>query len=69
MGEIFMRDNDFCSGHLVSRLEKFGAETWIAPFAEWLSYSTIRYTRDSKWKGDFKGVVKSKLQEYFQELY
>ncbi len=67
VGEIFMRDNDFCSGHLVSRLEKFGAETWIAPFAEWLSYSTIRYTRDSKWKGDFKGVIKSKLQEYFQE--
>jgi predicted CoA-substrate-specific enzyme activase len=67
VGEIFMRDNDFCSGHLVSRLEKFGAETWIAPFAEWLSYSTIRYTRDSRWKGDFKGVVKSKLQEYFQE--
>ena len=68
VGEIFMRDNDFCSGHLVTRLEKFGAETWIAPFAEWLSYSTIRYTRDSKWKGDFKGVIKSKLQEYFQEL-
>jgi predicted nucleotide-binding protein (sugar kinase/HSP70/actin superfamily) len=67
VGEIFMRDNDFCSAHMVKRLEKFGAETWIAPFAEWLSYSTIRYTRDSKWKGDFKGVVKSKLQEYFQE--
>ncbi len=67
VGEIFMRDNDFCSAHLVRRLEKFGAETWIAPFAEWLSYSTIRYTRDSRWKGDFKGVIKSKLQEYFQE--
>jgi predicted nucleotide-binding protein (sugar kinase/HSP70/actin superfamily) len=68
VGEIFMRDNDFCSAHLVSRLEKFGAETWIAPFAEWLAYSTIRYTRDAKWKGDFKAVVKSKLQEYFQEV-
>jgi len=67
VGEIFMRDNDFCSAQMVRRLEKFGAETWIAPFAEWLSYSTIRYTRDSKWKGDFKGVVKSRLQEYFQE--
>ena len=67
VGEIFMRDNDFCSAHLVRRLEKFGAETWIAPFAEWLSYSTIRYTRDSRWKGDFKGVIKSKLQEYFQD--
>lgn len=69
VGEIFMRDNDFCSAHLVQRLEKFGAETWIAPFAEWLSYSTIRYTRDSKWKGDFKGVIKSKLQGYFQEVH
>jgi len=67
VGEVFMRDNDFCSGHLISRLEKFGAETWIAPFAEWIAYSTIRYTRDSKWKGDFKGVVKSKLQEYYQD--
>ncbi len=67
VGEIFMRDNDFCSGHLVTRLERFGAETWIAPFAEWLSYSTIRYTRDSKWKRDFKGVIRSRLQEFFQE--
>ncbi|MCK5135676.1 MAG: hypothetical protein KAR19_07810 [Bacteroidales bacterium] len=67
VGEIFMRDNAFCSGHLVERLEKFGAETWIAPFAEWLSYSTIRYTRDSKWKGDFKGIIKSKIQEFSQE--
>jgi predicted nucleotide-binding protein (sugar kinase/HSP70/actin superfamily) len=67
VGEIFMRDNAFCSGNIVQRLENFGAETWIAPFAEWLSYSTIRYTRDSKWKGDFKGVIKSKIQEFSQE--
>ena len=67
VGEIFMRDNAFCSGHMVERLERFGAETWIAPFAEWLSYSTIRYMRDSRWKGDFKGVIKSKIQEYSQE--
>ncbi|HDR67848.1 MAG TPA: CoA activase, partial [Bacteroidaceae bacterium] len=67
VGEIFMRDNAFCSANIVNRLERFGAETWIAPFAEWLSYSTIRYTRDSRWKGDFKGVIKSKIQEYMQE--
>jgi len=67
LGEIFMRDNAFCSGNIVGRLEKFGAETWIAPFAEWLSYSTIRYTRDSRWKGDFKGIIKSKIQEFSQE--
>jgi predicted nucleotide-binding protein (sugar kinase/HSP70/actin superfamily) len=68
VGEIFMRDNAFCSGFLVKRLEAFGAETVIAPFAEWLSYSTYRYTRDSRWKGDYRGVLKSKLQEFTQDL-
>ena len=68
VGEIFMRDNPFCSGYLVDRLEKFGAETFIAPFSEWLSYSTYRYTRDSLWKGDYKGVLKSKIQEFSQNL-
>ncbi|MCF8225492.1 MAG: acyl-CoA dehydratase activase [Bacteroidales bacterium] len=68
MGEIFMRDNPFCSAFLVDRLEKFGAETWIAGFSEWVMYSTIRYTRDSRWKGDFMGILKSKLQEYTQNI-
>ena len=67
VGEIFMRDNAFCSGHLVQKLEKFGAETWIAPFAEWLTFSTIRYRRDSKWKNDYKGVLKSRIQEFSQK--
>ncbi|MFW5878071.1 MAG: hypothetical protein ACOCUP_03045, partial [bacterium] len=66
LGEIFMRDNPYCSAFLVDRLEKFGAETWIAGLAEWLSYSTIRYTRDSRWKSDYKGFLRSKLQEYIQ---
>jgi len=68
VGEIFMRDNSFCSGYLVDNLEKYGAEPFIAPFSEWLSYSTLRYTRDSKWKGDTKGVLKSKIQSYSQRV-
>jgi predicted CoA-substrate-specific enzyme activase len=67
VGEIFMRDNPFCSGFLVDRLEKNGAETWIAPFGEWLSYSTYRYVRDSIWKSDYKGLMKSKIQDYAQK--
>jgi predicted CoA-substrate-specific enzyme activase len=68
VGEIFMRDNAFCSGFLVQRLEKFGAETFIAPFSEWLTYSTLRYTRDSRWKGNYGGIIKSKIQSYAQEV-
>jgi predicted nucleotide-binding protein (sugar kinase/HSP70/actin superfamily) len=68
VGEIFMRDNPFCSGFLVERLEKFGAETFIAPFSEWIAYSTLRYTRDSRWKGDMKGLFKSRIQSYAQDI-
>lgn len=66
VGEIFMRDNEFCSGNIVRRLEAMGAETLMAPFSEWLIYSTYRYTRDSKWKSDYLGVFKSRIQQYAQ---
>jgi len=68
VGEIFMRDNQFCSGNIVGRLESLGAETLMAPFSEWLIYSTYRYGRDSKWKGEYLGVLKSKIQQFSQHL-
>jgi len=67
VGEIFMRDNPYCSNFLVKRLEDLGAETFMAPFAEWVNYSTIRFIRDSRWKGDVKNLVKAKIQRYFQK--
>jgi predicted CoA-substrate-specific enzyme activase len=66
VGEIFMRDNAFCNGNIVGRLEALGAETLMSPFSEWLVYSTYRYTRDSIWKGNYAGILKSKLQEFSQ---
>jgi predicted nucleotide-binding protein (sugar kinase/HSP70/actin superfamily) len=67
VGEIFMRDNPYCSNFLVDRLEKLGAETVMAPFAEWINYSTIRFIRDSRWKGNMKNLVKAKIQLFFQK--
>ncbi|MBU8891718.1 MAG: hypothetical protein KOO66_03015 [Bacteroidales bacterium] len=66
LGETFMRDNPFCNGFIVDKIEALGAETIMAPFAEWLVYSSYRYWRDSIWKGDIKGMFKSKLQQYIQ---
>lgn len=68
VGEVFMRDNAFCSGHLIERLESLGAETIISPFGEWLHYSSYRYWRDSIWKGDLKGLFKSKVQQVYQHF-
>jgi predicted nucleotide-binding protein (sugar kinase/HSP70/actin superfamily) len=69
VGEIFMRDNPFCSAQMVNRLEDLGAETLIAPIAEWISYSTYRYARDSKWKKNRKAFIQSKIQGVFQHLF
>ncbi|MDD3811113.1 MAG: acyl-CoA dehydratase activase [Bacteroidales bacterium] len=66
VGEIFMRDNAFCSGNVVRRLEELGAETMMAPFSEWISYSTYRYTRDSRWKKNTSGLLRSKIQGKLQ---
>ncbi len=68
VGEIFMRDNPFCSNFLVERLEALGAETLMAPFGEWVNYSTIRYIRDSRWKGDIGKLFKARIQKYLQKL-
>ncbi len=68
VGEIFMRDNPYCSARLVERLEDLGAETLITPFSEWLMYSTYRYMRDSKWKRDIRGMFKAQLQQVSQNF-
>ena len=67
VGEIFMRDNPFCSNYLVKRLENLGAETLMAPFAEWVNYSTIRFIRDSRWKGNIQNLYKAQLQLFLQK--
>jgi predicted CoA-substrate-specific enzyme activase len=68
IGEVYMRDNAGCNGDISNRLEALGAEVVIGPFAEWITYSTHRYTRDSRWKNDRKGFIKSKLQGLGQEV-
>jgi len=66
VGEIFMRDNAYCSDNVVKRLEELGAETLMAPIAEWVSYSSYRYTRDSKWRRNHVARFKSQLQGFIQ---
>ncbi len=68
IGEIFMRDNSGCNGNIANRLEDLGVEVVIGPFSEWIYYSTYRFTRDSKWKGDTKGIIKSKIQGIGQDV-
>jgi predicted CoA-substrate-specific enzyme activase len=68
LGEIFMRDNAGCNGNIANRLEDLGVEVIIGPFSEWIYYSTHRFTRDSRWKNDRKGIIKSKIQALGQDI-
>jgi predicted CoA-substrate-specific enzyme activase len=68
LGEVFMRDNAECNGNIANRLEELGVEVIIGPFAEWIYYSTHRSTRDNLWKNDMKGVIKSKIQGFGQDV-
>lgn len=68
IGEIFMRDNAGCNGNIANRLEDLGVEVVIGPFSEWIYYSTYRFTRDSRWKNDTKGIIKSKIQGLGQDV-
>ena len=68
VGEIFMRDNPFCSGFLVHRLEALGLETVMAPVREWIQASSIRYLRESVWRREPGGIVKAAVQWFLQGL-
>jgi predicted CoA-substrate-specific enzyme activase len=68
IGEIFMRDNAGCNGNISDRLEDLGVEVIVGPFSEWIHYSTYRFTRDSRWKNDKKGILKSKIQAVGQDV-
>jgi predicted nucleotide-binding protein (sugar kinase/HSP70/actin superfamily) len=66
VGEIFMRDNLYCSGFLRQRLENLGVETIMAPVREWIELSSMRYLQESAWRGEWQNVAKAWIQGYFQ---
>ncbi len=39
LGEIFCRHNRFANEDMIRKLEKYGAETWIADVGEWVFYT------------------------------
>jgi predicted CoA-substrate-specific enzyme activase len=68
VGEIFMRDNPYCSGFLVRRLEDLGLETIMAPVREWIQASSIRYRRESAWRREPLSMARAWVQGALQNL-
>jgi predicted nucleotide-binding protein (sugar kinase/HSP70/actin superfamily) len=69
VGEIYLRNNRYSNNHLISNLEKLGMEVWLAPFAEWLLYTSTTYKRDSLIERNIKGILQSTSQLVIQKWH
>lgn len=72
VGEIFCRLNNFSNSDLIRRMEKMGAEAWLAGVAEWILYTnfgeTTRLAEEGKrFSGKMlKAVIKNKLMKKYE---
>lgn len=67
VGEIYLRNNRFSNNHLITKLESYGLEVWLASFTEWPLYTSQTFKRDSIRALEIKGILKSSLQILVQE--
>jgi len=66
VGEIYLRQNRFSNNHLITKLEDLGLEVWLAPFAEWIYYTTIRFIEDSDEEGKYLKKLLGMFLDWFQ---
>ncbi|MBD3232888.1 MAG: CoA activase, partial [candidate division Zixibacteria bacterium] len=66
VGEIYIRNNRFSNNNLINKLEKLGCEVYLAPFGEWVFFTSHSFSVESLNTRDYSGVIKGKLQEYIQ---
>jgi predicted nucleotide-binding protein (sugar kinase/HSP70/actin superfamily) len=67
VGEIFLRLNRFSNSFLIERLEKLGAEVWLAPMSEWIFYTNFTYKLCSKQEGNFKDYLGGFVEDMIQK--
>jgi predicted nucleotide-binding protein (sugar kinase/HSP70/actin superfamily) len=66
VGEIYIRWNRFSNNRLVRKIEALGGEAWVAPFSEWISYTTQQYKKDCWIQKKHKEIIKASLTDWVQ---
>jgi predicted CoA-substrate-specific enzyme activase len=66
VGEIYIRSNRFSNNHLVRKIESLGGEAGVAPFSEWISYTSLMYEKDCRIKKNHKEFIKAFLTSWVQ---
>ena len=70
VGEIYVRANSFANQNVISKIEHFGGEAWLAPIYEWLAYSAyIKQINSIKKPSNWKDMLTDTLvnRHYLQE--
>ncbi|MCP4580182.1 MAG: CoA activase [candidate division Zixibacteria bacterium] len=67
VGEIYIRNNRFANNNLISKLEKYGAEVFLATFTEWISYTTYMYKMTSALRRQYVNLAKAHLLDFIQK--
>lgn len=67
VGEIYVRSNRFSNSDIVSKVEEFGGQVWLAPVSEWISYvNFISNHRSSRQKPNIMDKMGIVLMQYIQ---
>ena len=66
VGEIYIRNNQFANNYLVRKLEKYGAEVFLASFTEWINYTTYMYKAVSGIRHQYGELFKALIQDRIQ---
>jgi predicted nucleotide-binding protein (sugar kinase/HSP70/actin superfamily) len=79
VGEIFCRLNSFSNQDVIRRLEAYGAEAWLAGFAEWVWYANTEEMRLLKlggrglswnvWRARLRNHVQRRDEEALREPF
>jgi predicted nucleotide-binding protein (sugar kinase/HSP70/actin superfamily) len=66
VGEIYIRANRFGNEDLVRKIEKLGAEVWLAPISEWILYTNYTAKKACFEKKNYSQFFKLLLKDVFQ---
>jgi len=67
VGEIYIRSNRFSNNYLITKIEEFGGQAWLAPIAEWIAYVNYTSRRRSTKRAGLSNMFNLILTDYIQK--
>jgi len=70
VGEIYVRSSPFSNDYLIEKIERHGAEAWVAPFMEWFHYTNwLKKEKTIPLSNRITETLTEKLVSYYERKY